>query len=735
MKASEVLSRYAAGERDFRHANLRGQSFKGQDLSGADFSEADIRGTNFAQAQLQGANFTRAVAGVQRRWLTAQFILALLLSVLLNFTATFLNAVFTAIFFNFTTATALNVFHVVPSIAFLVFVGFVFFAIARQGFTANAISTITVAVAFTVAFAVAFAVALAFVFTDAVAFAYVGTSPLALVGTSALTYAFACTGVVAGAVAFAFAGAVIFAFAGTSAVAVAVAFAFAFAFAFADTGAFAVTLLSLGVSTGAVVVAGAIAVASLLLGLYCSRRALKGDEKFVLLRSFGIALAALSGTSFRGANLTSANFNKTILKGTNFTNAQKRETILEWVCWQDAQQLDRARVGNSMLANSAVRELLVTRDGYKKSYVDANLRTANLNGANLEQADLTLADLTCATLRYANLKGAMLAEALVLHTDFTGAYLTGACLEAWNIDSRTILEQVDCQYVYLLRPQQERRPSSGNFAPEEFTKLFQEVLSTVDLIFRNGVDWKAFVTAFQQVQVENEDTPLEIQSIENKGDGVVVVRVSVSPDANKEKIHGEFNQQYELALQALEAKYRAELQAKESEITIYREQSVNMWGVINSLANRPLSIVNENKLMSNSSDQSRNINVGRDLTLTGSTLNLGEISGTVTNTINQLPDSSEDGDRPPLKELLTQLQAAIEADADLPDPDKADLLEQVQNLAVAQQTEEPAQKEGLVRKARKMFEVTLKSLPETAKIVEACSKLLPMILRVLGVPV
>ncbi|NJO50387.1 MAG: hypothetical protein HC840_14190 [Leptolyngbyaceae cyanobacterium RM2_2_4] len=50
--------------------------------------------------------------------------------------------------------------------------------------------------------------------------------------------------------------------------------------------------------------------------------------------------------------------------------------------------------------------------------------------------------------------------------------------------------------------------------------------------------------------------------------------------------------------------------------------------------------------MQETHDSSQNINVGRDLTLTGSTLNLGEISGSVTNTINQLPDGG-DGDRPP----------------------------------------------------------------------------------------
>ncbi|MEW6499120.1 MAG: low-complexity protein, partial [Cyanobacteriota bacterium] len=82
---------------------------------------------------------------------------------------------------------------------------------------------------------------------------------------------------------------------------------------------------------------------------------------------------------------------------------------------------------------------------------------------------------------------------------------------------------------------------------------------------------------------------------------------------------------------------------------------------------------------------------------------------------------------------LTQLQQAIENDTNLPDTDKADLLEQVQALAEAQQAKEPTKKEGLIRKANKIFDATLKSLPNTAAIVESCSKLLPMILKVLGI--
>jgi hypothetical protein len=134
-----------------------------------------------------------------------------------------------------------------------------------------------------------------------------------------------------------------------------------------------------------------------------------------------------------------------------------------------------------------------------------------------------------------------------------------------------------------------------------------------------------------------------------------------------------------------------------------------------------------------------NINTGNNANISGlssgdGVVNLGTISGNVTNAINQLPEDPE-SDQPNLKELLTQLQQAIQTDADLSDPDKLDLLEQVQALAEVKQTEEPAKREGLARKAIKMFDATLKSLPDTAKIAEACSKLLPLILKALGFPV
>jgi len=64
--------------------------------------------------------------------------------------------------------------------------------------------------------------------------------------------------------------------------------------------------------------------------------------------------------------------------------------------------------------------------------------------------------------------------------------------------------------------------------------------------------------------------------------------------------------------------------------------------------------------------------------------------------------------------------------------DKADALEEVKTLAEAAQDPE---KQGLGRKAIKLLKGTAASLPDAAKLAEACSKLLPLIAKAIGLPV
>ncbi|QXE25047.1 hypothetical protein B6N60_03757 [Richelia sinica FACHB-800] len=468
-----------------------------------------------------------------------------------------------------------------------------------------------------------------------------------------------------------------------------------------------------------------------ILGTYIGWQVSKSNEKFIWIKKLAVAIAAIGGTSFRGADLTDADFTGATLKNTDFRNANLTRTR-----FYNAKKLDFARLGETILANRHVLKLLVSCNGEGKSYAGANLRGANLIDANLKDANLKDADIIEATFQNSHLEGANLTFAQAVGTNFTNAYMTGACVEAWNIESTTKLDNVDCRFVYLLENERECRPSSGEFQPGEFTKLFAEVLNTVDLIFRDGIDWKGFITAFKTVQVLNEDTELAIQSIENKGDGVVVVKVAVHEGADKEKIHSDFTQNYQLALQAVEEKYKALLQAKDEQIIIYRQQSADMKEITHLLAQKTINVQVENKVenknMTNSNDSSRKVeigSVGRDFNASGQALNLGEISGTVTNTINELPPAPEP-EKPGIKELLTQLQAAIESDNDLTPKDKEKALKQVKNLAQAAQN--PQENQDLADTAITMLKGILTSLPSAASLVEQCSQLLPLISGLLG---
>ncbi|MBD2607854.1 pentapeptide repeat-containing protein [Scytonema hofmannii FACHB-248] len=702
---------------DYSGQNLRGRSFKGQNLTGANFSKADIRGANFTSAILKDADFTGAKAGLQKRWVIGLLIVSWLLSGLSGVSLIVFSIPVPFQAFIFET----NVKRVIVVLVWLIVLPLLFFVtIHKKGLIARLGTPVFAAVV-----AVTAAYIVNVVGVSITAFKFIGVLTLVFAGAFIFTFAFALTGAVAVAVAGTLAGLM------TEVIAVVFAVAFIntivviFDYAFTEVFVRAFALTFVGVLT--------------LLGTYIRWCSLAGDQQDAWIRSFAIAFAATGGTSFRGANLINANFTGAILKNTDFRKANLIRTR-----FYEAKKLEFSRVGNTILTNRDVLNLLVTCNGKNKSYAGANLRGANLKGADLKEANFKGADIIVATFERACLEWANLTLTQAVTTDFTSAQMTGACVEAWNIDSTTKLDNVDCRFVYLLEypklgiDDRECRPSSGDFQPGEFTKLFEEVLNTVDLIFRNGIDWKAFVTAFNKVQAENEDTELALQSIENKGDGVVVVKVGVPDGADKEKIHSDFTNNYQIALQAVEEKYKAVLQAKDDEILFHRQQSAKIPEMIISLANKPINVQVENKLenqnMTNSNDASRKINIGSvggDFNASGQALNLGEISGTVTNTINELPKSDEP-EKPGIKELLTQLQTAIEADTNLSEEDKAEALEQVKALAEAGKNPQEGAMQKSAKTAMKILKGTISGLPSAATLVEACGKLLPLISGFLG---
>ena len=231
---------------------------------------------------------------------------------------------------------------------------------------------------------------------------------------------------------------------------------------------------------------------------------------------------------------------------------------------------------------------------------------------------------------------------------------------------------------FLLRNQQERRPSSGSFAPGEFSKLFQEVLDTIDLIFRDGVEWKAFLQTLNQVQVEYGDAQLAIQAIENKGDGVVVVKLQAAPNADKEAIHRSFMQGYQKARKVVEQEYKTQFQAKDREIQIYHQKSADLYEILKLQAQRPITaIAGSNNMI----DNSNNLDITGNIS--GATINFGAINGQVSNQINQLPPAVPG--QPDIRELLSQIQDSIQRESQLSEASRAVALEQLQALAQAAQ--------------------------------------------------
>ncbi|MBD2511865.1 pentapeptide repeat-containing protein [Nostoc muscorum FACHB-395] len=308
-----------------------------------------------------------------------------------------------------------------------------------------------------------------------------------------------------------------------------------------------------------------------------------------------------SKANFSESNLSEANFSGNSLAETNFiaadlTKVNLAQTNLINVEFNQAN-LSEAQIFNSYIEKSNFSTANLTKANLGLTrFINTKFNLANLCGVNLIGSFFGNCNFGKADLREANLGGSQAIE-----TIFSEAILTGACIEAWYPNNTIKLDNIICDYVYLQDEQQERRPSIGNFAPGEFAQLFQNFLETVDLIFRNGIDWDAFAYSFKKVEVENQGAQLDVQSIEKKGDGILVVRVAVSLDADKAKIHNQFIQGYEFAAKALKAQHQVRLEDKDTLISKQEAQINRLFDILEqqgsvqkALAENPRKVSNYN---------------------------------------------------------------------------------------------------------------------------------------------
>ncbi|MBD2107581.1 pentapeptide repeat-containing protein [Nodosilinea sp. FACHB-13] len=687
--------------------DLSGRNFVKYDLRGFVFSGSNIKSANFSDAILTAANFSQVRCGVKKS--QAIFFLAGLfcLSALIGLGK---ELVITALLAGLDNVVS-NIIIFTLSTTFLT-------VLVRQGFI----------------YAILVAIVIAFT-TAAIGIGFgVGPGLMSAIAAAAITGVLIVVIVSIGVIFLSVVGTIAFILSGNIAQSIVVfaVFAVEFLTALVDKE------ISNQVKVQALILTGSIDLVS----FYIVIQALAGKNNFSFVRSIALPLAAWRGTSFQRADLTDADFSQATLKGADLRNA-----ILIRACWKNVSGLNYALVGNSYLQHSMIRQLVTSLQGKGQNFdgldlsgislKDANLQDASFIGTNLNRANLKNADLSRAIMRQTQLDGANL----------TRTILTGAYIEDWGITSTTELENVQCEYVFMHvptkgNPNPLRKPDNlqETFADGDFADFIKPYLDTLDLYHSQDVDPRAISIALKNLSTNHPDEELEFVAIERRGRNGLNLKFTTATRANKSELSREYFADYARIKKELPISVQLKLAERDAEIRTLKgtiEKFIQTGTHQSTVRAETIQVIQGELVVTE--NKGININAGGDIGNVGGlvggnvsgVVNLGTISGNVTNTINQLADRSE-SDQPDLKKLLIQLQHAIQSDIDLPDPDKADLLEQVQALAEAGQEKEPAKKDGLMRKAMKMFDATLKSLPDTAKIVEACSKLLPLIMKALG---
>ncbi|MFN6565245.1 MAG: pentapeptide repeat-containing protein [Nostoc sp. ChiSLP01] len=534
---------------DFSGQNLRGRSFKGQDLTGANFSKADIRGADFSQANLTGANFSHARAGLQWHWVISLFSISLLISALTGFSSVLAFSSFFVFIFN--AKVLLSQLYTVICVAIVVAMFVVFFMLLVQQGLEIALKV------FTLPMVVIGAGSIAFVGAVASAIGGLGSA------SSAIGIAAAATGALVGL--------------GSGSIAVAAMATMAGFLAEAKTLSIAVTGI---VAVAGVLAGGLMAMAVgmpqlyagtvpvVFLASYISWRTLIEDEKFTLIQTIAVAIAATRGTSFKCANLTDANFSGAILKSTDLTNA-----ICTRTCWFQAKKLERARLKDTYLLKPMLRSVVITGEGINKNFDSLSLRGVNLSGASLVDASFIGTDLSHANLQDANLSRAKLVQTQLDGTDFTDATLTGAYIEDWNITTDTKFDGVRCEYVYMRlptsdNPEPHRKPDNRQevFADGEFGDFIKPIFDTLDLYHNQGVDPRAIAISFKRLAENNPDAELEIVAMEKRGLDKFLLRAKSAIAADKSQLSAEYFDTYNQLKNLPDREIKLLLAEKENQI-------------------------------------------------------------------------------------------------------------------------------------------------------------------------
>ncbi|MEH2446784.1 MAG: pentapeptide repeat-containing protein [Nostoc sp.] len=232
-----------------------------------------------------------------------------------------------------------------------------------------------------------------------------------------------------------------------------------------------------------------------ILGIIISNQAiLKKEKKYVWIWNLFVYLISAKGTKFHGSTLDDASFANVNIKGSSFINCTVNRTS-----WEGVKRIDCSRIQGNYLDNPKIRDLVIKkRTGKVKDYRDMNLQGLNLFGANLEKIDLSEADLSNSQLTKAELQDSTLSQTRLDNVDLRDANITGTTIEMKSIPATAKLDGLICDFFYPQSNPKQRYPIIGKLTSLEAIKLLQKP-SEIKIIFKkDGIDWQAFLQAFEK---------------------------------------------------------------------------------------------------------------------------------------------------------------------------------------------------------------------------------------------
>jgi uncharacterized protein YjbI with pentapeptide repeats/uncharacterized protein (DUF697 family) len=334
---------------DFSNQKLRGKSFQGQDLSGANFKRADLRGANFKRANLSSANFTKAQFGLTPLHRALQ-LLATAIAAILSGTFTYVLSPL------ITTLSSIQPQSLPLLFGFLAFLGLITLRLGVESLNVWLMRLLVVLV-------ILVSMILGGHPDWGNALTLVALTIAAVVGlTQYIAIVVRCGEMLAGKI---------------------------------ESAAMVGLCVAASAFTTRNPIAGVIALSAIALG-----NVIAIDRNDSVIHAMVVALTTIGGTKLQQANLTNANFTQAQLGSTDL-----RQAIMTQTRFYQAERLEQARVGRSILRQAAVLRLLVTLDGRGRSFAEMDLSGANLRDADLMDADLTNVNLDGSDLTGAKLSG------------------------------------------------------------------------------------------------------------------------------------------------------------------------------------------------------------------------------------------------------------------------------------------------------------------------------------------